>query len=213
MRRLDAERGRVMDPVAYLVDDGRNMAAFTNRDSAVEYAVDMQRWNGGVIPRLVPLAKLSAALRRERKLRRAVLAQQHHSFIVLTKRAARMRRILSAADWWRPVPPNIWLGVSVENQAAADERIPQLLATPAAVRWVSVEPMLGPVSFGAMSHALDWIVCGAETGHGARQMDLEWARSVRESCGRVSVPFFFKRDSDGNGTLDGVVHHEWPVAQ
>lgn len=66
-----------MDPVAYLVDDGRNMAAFTNRDSAAEYAVDMQRWNGGVIPRLVPLveaSKLSAALRRERKLRRAVLA-------------------------------------------------------------------------------------------------------------------------------------------
>jgi hypothetical protein len=74
---LAAERGRVMDPVAYLVDDGRNMAAFTNRDSAAEYAVDMQRWNGGVIPRLVPLvaaSKLSAALRRERKLRRAVLA-------------------------------------------------------------------------------------------------------------------------------------------
>lgn len=64
-----------MDPVAYLVDDGRNMAAFTNRDSAAEYAVDMQRWNGGVIPRLVPLveaSKLSAALRRERKLRRGL---------------------------------------------------------------------------------------------------------------------------------------------
>ena len=74
-----------MDPVAYLVDDGRNMAAFTNRDSAAEYAVDMQRWNGGVIPRLVPLveaSKLSAALRRERKLRRAVLAWAGHAWVL-----------------------------------------------------------------------------------------------------------------------------------
>jgi protein gp37 len=115
---------------------------------------------------------------------------------------------------------NVWLGVSCEDQKTADERIPWLLRTPAAVRWVSYEPALGPVNFvgirdantrvtrgaylGPCLHAddvgglyetlgLDWIVCGGESGPGARPMHPDWARSARDQCVAVGVPFFFKQ--------------------
>ena len=115
--------------------------------------------------------------------------------------------------------PNVWLGVSVEDQARAEERIPDLLATPAAVRWISAEPLLGPVDltaldaksergFGeinAMTGAvyagaavkagprLDWVVAGGESGPGARPMHPDWARSLRDQCAEACVPFFFKQ--------------------
>lgn len=127
--------------------------------------------------------------------------------------------------------PNLHLGVSVEDQATADARIPLLLATPAAVRWVSYEPALGPVSFIdhdwttkdylrgietlqgrelALPGKLDWIVVGAESGSGRRPMDLAWARSVRDQCAAAGVAFFFKQASaqkpgtpSGDPDLDG----------
>ena len=113
--------------------------------------------------------------------------------------------------------PNVWLGVSVEDQATADERIPHLLRTPAAVRFVSYEPALGPVDFtnldptGTQSEMeahgwsalwkdnpigrawLDWIICGGESGPGARPMHPDWPRSVRDQCDEAGVPFFFKQ--------------------
>lgn len=103
---------------------------------------------------------------------------------------------------------NVWLGVSVENQRAADERIPILLQTPAAVRWLSCEPLLGPVDlsfnvqfehsdnegFGVESiKGIDWIVVGGESGHKARPMHPDWARSLRDQCQAVGVPFLFKQ--------------------
>jgi protein gp37 len=97
------------------------------------------------------------------------------------------------------VLPNVWLGVSVEDQKTADERIPLLLQTPAAVRWVSYEPALGPVDFANLRAGieaigpLDWIVCGGESGPGARPMHPAWARRVRDQCQAASVPFFFKQ--------------------
>lgn len=112
-----------------------------------------------------------------------------------------------------PVLPlkNVWLGVSVENQAAADERIPLLLRTPAAVRFVSVESMLGPVDIEPFisvydrhgepsgprcnpdgSDALGWVICGGESGPGARPMNPAWPRSLRDQCQAAGVPFFFK---------------------
>jgi hypothetical protein len=121
--------------------------------------------------------------------------------------------------WW-PLP-NVWLGVSVEDQAAADERVPDLLATSAAVRWLSCEPLLGPVDLKRISTfafrgaevldaltgtlegmfgdpcgrlpALDWIVVGGESGHGARPMHPDWARSLRDQCAAAGVPFHFKQ--------------------
>lgn len=139
-------------------------------------------------------------------------ASECHTFLVLTKRASRMRRFVVEHEGTLGPRSNVWLGVSVEDAAAAVERLPELAATPAAVRWVSVEPMLGPVSLSAyLPESLDWVVCGAETGHGARHMREDWARLVREQCSAAGVPFFFKRDSNGNRTLDGVMHEAYPV--
>jgi protein gp37 len=101
--------------------------------------------------------------------------------------------------------PNVWLGVSVEDQATADERIPLLLDTPAAVRFVSYEPALGPVDFTRIdmgsdictvlgwSKNVDWIIAGGESGSNARPAHPDWFRSVRDQCAAASVPFFFKQ--------------------
>jgi len=115
--------------------------------------------------------------------------------------------------------PNVWLGVSVEDQAAADERIPHLLGTPAAKRFVSCEPLLGPVDLTRVAYTdgggthldvlhgwhgvpsgwrgpgkrLDWVICGGESGPRARPMHPDWARSLRDQCAASEVPFFFKQ--------------------
>lgn len=175
------------------------------------------------------------------------LAPQH-TFQILTKRAERMaryfgkgqgrggvadftdaeRRIEVAADRMAgrggavrigilPLP-NVWLGVSAEDQQRADERIPHLLATPAAVRWVSAEPLLGPIDTlrtpragntwdwltGERETALeristariDWIVAGGESGPGARPSHPDWFRSLRDQCASAGVPFHFKQHGD-----------------
>lgn len=130
-----------------------------------------------------------------------------HTFLVLTKRPERMRYWMRLhcgqfdATYTAP-PKNIFLGVTVENQKRADERIPYLLQTPATVRFVSIEPMLGPVQ---LEHArfwltepgphLDWVITGGESSPGARPMHPEWARSVRDQCQDTGVPFFFKQGS------------------
>lgn len=118
--------------------------------------------------------------------------------------------------------PNLWLGVSVENQATADERIPLLLQAPGAVRWLSCEPLLGPVDLGMPSrHAasanapapsrIDWVVAGGESGPRARPMHPEWARSLRDQCTAEGVPFFYKQwgewevASAANGHLGSVM--------
>lgn len=111
---------------------------------------------------------------------------------------------------WNDVNPswplkNVWLGVSVENQAAADERIPELLETPAEVRFLSCEPLIGPVDVSEYFDPcsvpcgeepwpeLDWIIAGCESGPGARSCDVAWLRSLRDRCAEVSVPFFLKQ--------------------
>lgn len=122
-----------------------------------------------------------------------------HTFQVLTKRPERAR----AFDW-SGCPPNIWIGVSAEDQQRADERIPILLSIPAAVRFVSYEPALEAVSFAPwlfrpyddprrLRIGLDWVICGGESGPDARPFDLAWARTVRDDCNTVGVPFFMKQ--------------------
>lgn len=107
---------------------------------------------------------------------------------------------------------NLWLGVSVENQKAADERIPYLLDTPATLRFISVEPMLGPVDIRAFN-GIGWVICGGETGPGARPMNLDWAWSLRDQCADAGVPFFFKSTGGRNKTdlLDGRTWQEFPA--
>jgi protein gp37 len=85
------------------------------------------------------------------------------------------------------------VGISVENQATADERIPLLLRTPAAVRWLSMEPLLGPVDLTGFEAGLDWVVVGGESGSHCRPMDPSWARSLRDQCDVANIPFFFKQ--------------------
>jgi len=121
---------------------------------------------------------------------------------------------------------NVWLGVSVENQATADERIPLLLQCPAAVRWISAEPLLGPISFVGcwVEHAdprvhenwlerIGWVVAGGESGRDARPMHPSWARDLRDQCAALDVPFLFKQwgewsprgpESMGYPHVDGV---------
>jgi len=152
----------------------------------------------------------------------------HHTYQILTKRPARMaenlRRALSIGDFIAPPLENVWLGVSVEDQRRADERIPLLLLTPAAVRWLSVEPLLGPVDLWPWIADLDWVVVGGESGHGARPMDQDWARSLRDQCNEAAVPFFFKqwgtlKLADGRVVgkkqagrmLDGLTYNGYPA--
>lgn len=143
-----------------------------------------------------------------------------HTFMILTKRAKEMRDYFSIGRaivprWWGDVEPdevvtwplpNLWLGVTVCNQAEADAKIPVLLDIPAARRFVSIEPMLGPVDLNGceflckawsqgqatLGTYLDWVICGGETGPGARPMHPEWARSLRDQCVAAGVPFYFK---------------------
>lgn len=133
-----------------------------------------------------------------------------HRFMFLTKRAQRMSGALDHfyRVWkYGPKPfPNLWLGVSAENQRRADERIPVLLEIPAVRRFVSIEPMLGPVdlrrAFGTEGprqtyiEQLDWVICGGETGPGARPLHPDWVRSLRDQCQAAGVPFFFKSWGD-----------------
>ena len=90
--------------------------------------------------------------------------------------------------------PNVWLGVSVEDQRRADERIGILGSTPAALRWVSAEPLLGRIDFDIdQLQVIDWVVAGGESGPGARPMHPDWARSLRDQCAAAGVPFLFKQ--------------------
>lgn len=135
---------------------------------------------------------------------------ERHTFQVLTKRPENMRQFMERwAFYHEGPPPNVWLGVSVEDQKTADERIPILLRTPAAVRFVSYEPALGPVNFHAVPKPqwrpwtssvtwsalgdLDWLIVGGESGPGARPCDVAWIRSAVEQCRAAGVPVFVKQ--------------------
>lgn len=112
------------------------------------------------------------------------------------------------ADWFvlRRPPENVWIGTTVEDQARADERIPQLLDIPARVRFLSCEPLLGPVEIGhwnepqtdavPRSYRIDgihWVIAGGESGNGCRPMEIEWARSLKDQCAAAGVPFYMKQ--------------------
>jgi protein gp37 len=137
-----------------------------------------------------------------------------HTYQVLTKRSERLRDLLltklrDAAD-----EPHIWWGVSVENRRHGLPRVEHLRATPAKMRFLSVEPLLedlGPFDLGGIS----WVIVGGESGHGARPMDPNWVRTIRGQCEAASVPFFFKQWGGVNKAkqgrkLDGQTYDEMP---
>jgi protein gp37 len=136
-----------------------------------------------------------------------IMAASDSTFMLLTKRPQRMAECIEYlyGHTTGARPHNVWLGVTAENQARVDERIPILLQIPAAVRFVSIEPMLGPVNLklfddydpiGGLRTNIDmihWVICGGETGPGARPMHPDWVRSLRDQCREACVPFFFKQ--------------------
>lgn len=249
---------------------------------------DFGRWSGRVVPIPGAVERLAAKCASWRKPRRVFIQSMgdlfhdqvpfelvdgvvtvateypRHTFMLLTKRPARMRDYFSSCfldtglhpfvhrsgrvskskrftdelvllHEDQPWPlPNLWLGVTAENQEQADARIPVLLDTPAAMRFVSIEPMLGQVDLanvgGRMNvleglgcdgqqyesvaeegyeiPSLDWVICGGETGPGARHMNPKWATDLRDQCKASGVPFFFKkmdlwwgRDNEAPGHL------------
>jgi protein gp37 len=132
-----------------------------------------------------------------------------HVFQVLTKRAERLGSLAEALPW----PPNVWVGVTVETADYVD-RIRHLQAVPAAVRFVSLEPLLGPITHLPVS-GLDWVIVGGESGPGARPMHVGWARSLRDQCEAAEVPFFFKqwggvRRTSAGRLLDGRTWDQYP---
>lgn len=138
-----------------------------------------------------------------------------HTFLILTKRTDQME-MWDYACGWHPYP-NLWLGVSAENQEMADKRIPILLQMPAGVlRFVSLEPLLGAINIESyLYEGLTWVIVGSESGPGARPMKLDWVRHIRDQCQEANVPFFFKqRLINGKKIslpeLDGKVWNEWP---
>ncbi len=135
-----------------------------------------------------------------------------HIFQILTKRARRLVALAPHLQW----PDNIWQGVSVEDQRRADERIPLLLQTQAAVRFLSVEPLLGPVALEKYLAKIGWVIVGGESGPNARPMQAAWVKSVRDQCIVASVPFFFKQwggitPKAGGRRLDGKIWNGIPT--
>ena len=117
----------------------------------------------------------------------ATMEQAHwHTFQVLTKRSQRLRELAPSLPW----PDNVWMGVSVEYQRWTT-RVDDLRDTPAQVKFLSCEPLLGPLDLDLSS--IDWVIVGGESGHRARPMRADWARAIRHQCRKAKVPFFFKQ--------------------
>ena len=137
-----------------------------------------------------------------------------HTYQVLTKRADRMREFLNGPLRETAALPHIWWGVSVENRKHGLPRIDELRATPAAVRFLSVEPLLEDL--GEIDLAgIHWVIVGGESGHRARPMQREWVTSIRDQCAAAGVPFFFKqwggqRKKAAGRELDGRCYDEMP---
>ena len=134
-----------------------------------------------------------------------------HTFQILTKRHERLTELAGELNW----PDNVWMGVSVENQYWADRRTPSLSEIPAAVRFLSVEPLLKEVDLRAYLGAIDWIVVGGESGPRARPIQADWVRVIRDDCLAAGVPFFFKQwggrtNKAGGKLLDSRIWDQMP---
>lgn len=143
----------------------------------------------------------------------AVMASTpQHTYQILTKRARRLRRLASHLDW----PPNVWMGVSVEDRMVLD-RVEDLRTVPAPVRFLSCEPLLGPIPELSLE-GIHWVIVGGESGKNARPMDGAWVADLRDKCASEGVPFFFKQwggpTPKSNGReLEGKVYNEMPLVR
>jgi protein gp37 len=147
---------------------------------------------------------------------RLIEATPQLDWLLLTKRIGNVNNMLPIPFDFAERYPHVWIGATVVNQAEADRDIPKLLATDAAVRFLSIEPMLGPIDLCSINppqlndgrahaganvlmnqpglrRAIDWVICGGESGPNARPMHPDWARSLRDQCAAAGVPFLFKQ--------------------
>jgi protein gp37 len=137
-----------------------------------------------------------------------------HIFQILTKRSSRMRNYVRQRYGHSEAPSHIWLGVSIEDDARRS-RVRHLLDTPAPIRFLSIEPLLGPITALPLK-GISWVIVGGESGPGARTMQPEWVRTIRDQCVAACVPFFFKQwggrqPKSGGRELDGREWNEWPA--
>jgi len=193
---------------------GKKGPRWTGRVRLVEKALDEPlRWRR---PRLVFVNSMSDLFHErvpldfiERVFATMRTAEQH-TFQVLTKRADRLVELADQLLW----PDNVWMGVSVESDEYA-WRIDRLRQVPARVRFLSLEPLLGPLPQLALD-GIHWVIVGGESGPGARPMEEAWVRSIRRQCVAAEVPFFFKqwggvRKSAAGRELDGRSYDEMPA--
>lgn len=134
-----------------------------------------------------------------------------HTFQVLTKRADRLVEVNPLIDW----PKNVWMGVSVEDNEYVD-RADYLRQTSACVKFLSLEPLIGPLPALNLD-GINWVIAGGESGPGARPLQPEWVRDIRDLCKQSDVPFFFKQwggvhKKKAGRLLDGLVWNQWPIA-
>lgn len=162
-------------------------------------------------PRLIFVNSMSDMFHEEvpldfvRRVFDVMVRADHHTFQILTKRADRMAKLAPDLPW----PANVWMGVSIENRRFVG-RADRLRQVPASVRFVSAEPLLGPLE-GLSLKEIDWLIAGGESGPKHRPVKAEWFRDLRDQCTDNGVPFFFKqwggiRSKSGGRTLDG---REW----
>jgi len=183
-----------------------------------ERLLDPQRWR---TPKMIFVNSMSDLFHIDvpeefiRKVFESMLRAPHHIYQVLTKRPSRLLRFWKRnRDLFQddPIPPNIWVGTSVEMQRVV-YRVAQLRAVPASIRFLSCEPLLGPLSLGLKD--IHWVIVGGESGPVRRVMDLEWARRLRNECLDAKVPFFFKQvggrtPKAGGRLLDGRTWDQLP---
>ena len=136
-----------------------------------------------------------------------------HVFQILTKRSSRMKSYVNARYQGGVAPPHIWLGTSIEDGTKLS-RVRHVRDTMATIRFLSIEPLIGPIGQLDLS-GIHWVIAGGESGPGARPMDIEWVREVRDQCLKARVAFFFKqwggfRPKSGGRVLDGEVWNQFP---
>ena len=150
-----------------------------------------------------------------RELFELIEATPHLDWLLLTKRIGNVPAMLKHDGDREALPANVWLGATMVNQAEYDRDVPKLAAVGASVRFLSVEPMLGPIRGGLALRGLDWVIVGGESGAKARPIQREWIQSLRAECAAAGVAFFFKQWGGPSATaggccLDGSEAKEWP---
>ena len=175
---------------------------------------DPYRWSGSRLVFVNSMSDLFHAkvpLNFIRRVFEVMVATPQHTYQLLTKRSRRLRRIADDLPW----PPNVWIGVSVEDDRVLS-RVDDLRQVPAAIRFLSCEPLLGPMD-GLDLAGIGWVIAGGESGPRHRPMQPEWVRGLRDLCQRDEVPFFFKQwggrtPKQGGRALDGRTWHEMPIS-